>query len=141
MPEACHASLLTVARSSCALAGPPSGMAPRRASVQPNGIEPLPRILTCASARAARADSQRFDPVTHRLLLVLYITPSLPSSQTALSLLHAKGESRVAARLSQLYVPQYLLSIATIAANVAVAVNLIGDAPLPLASSNQSGVQ
>ena len=108
---------------------------------KPNGIEPLPRIPTCATARAARADSQRFDPVTHRLLLVLYITPSLPSSQTALSLLHAKGESRVAARLSQLYVPQYLLSIATIAANVAVAVNLIGDAPLPLASSNQSGVQ
>ena len=74
------------------------------------------------------------------LLLVLYITPSLPSSQTALSLLHAKGESRVAARLSQLYVPQYLLSTVTIAATVAVAVNLIGDAPLPSATNNQSGV-
>ena len=66
------------------------------------------------------------------LLLVLYITPSLPSSQTALSLLHATGEARIAARLSTLYVPQYLLSTLTIAATVATAVNLIGESPSEL---------
>ena len=60
---------------------------------------------------------------------LLAVQTSLPSSQTALSLLHANGEAHLAARLSQLYVPQYLLSTVTIAATVASGVNLIGEAP------------
>ena len=45
-------------------------------------------------------------------------------------MLHARGEPALAARVSSVYLPQYVLSVLTVALVIVVAIRLIGE-PAP----------
>jgi len=63
------------------------------------------------------------DPITQ---MILHIQSAVPSAQTSVSLLAAMDKPRLSARLAQLYVPQYLCSVFTVATVIIVGVQLIG---------------
>ena len=61
--------------------------------------------------------------------MTLHIQSAVPSSQTAVTRLAATGHADLAALLTRLYVPQYLLSIATLPCVIVIAIRLIGEGP------------
>lgn len=60
------------------------------------------------------------------LMLVLHIMTGVPSSQTLVAVLIARGRTDLAASISKVYVPQYLISILSITLLIVVAVMQIG---------------
>ena len=71
--------------------------------------------------------SRRFPqfPDDPAVLMILHIQAGTPSAQTALAVLVAAGQVRLAQQLSQLYVWQYLASALTLATVIVVAVEVI----------------
>ncbi|KAL1500668.1 hypothetical protein AB1Y20_013315 [Prymnesium parvum] len=63
------------------------------------------------------------------LMLVLHVMTGVPSSQTLVAVLIARGRPDLASFVSQVYVPQYLLSIFTIAVLIVIAIFLTSEGP------------
>ncbi|KAL1510510.1 hypothetical protein AB1Y20_006814 [Prymnesium parvum] len=61
------------------------------------------------------------------LQIIIYMQAAVPSSQTAVSFLAASGKPNLSQELSGLYLPQYVLSVFTIAFSIVSAISLIGE--------------
>ena len=68
------------------------------------------------------------DPV---LQIVMYMQAGVPAAQTTVAMLAAAGKTKMAGELSTLYLPQYLVSVFTMAAIIVIAINVIGEEPVP----------
>lgn len=94
----------------------------------------LPAIAIPLTTAAASAGLL---PPRPMLLIVSHIQSAVPSSQTLVAMLHERGESALATRVSRIYLPQYAMSVLTVAAVLVLAIQIIEGAgmavPLPAA--------
>lgn len=86
----------------------------------------VPAVCVPLTALATSAGALPDEPL---LLVLLHVMSSVPSSQTAISLLLAIGQPRLAGQLSEVYVPMYLFSVFTMGAVIVIAVEIIGPGP------------
>ena len=87
----------------------------------------LPAVSMPLTTAAAAAGLLPQQPM---LLIMCHIQSAVPSSTTLVAMLHARGEPALAARVSSVYLPQYVLSVLTVALVIVVAIRLIGE-PTP----------
>ena len=88
----------------------------------------LPAISMPLTTAAAAAGLLPQQPM---LLIMCHIQSAVPSSTTLVAMLHARGEPALAARVSAVYLPQYVLSVPTVALVIVVAIRLIGEPTTP----------
>lgn len=86
----------------------------------------LPLVAMPLNSLAVSAGLLPDEPM---LLLLLHIMAGTPSSQTLVTMLLARGQVDLAAEVSQVYVPQYLASVLTIAAVIVAGIVQIGPGP------------
>jgi len=98
----------------------------------------LPAIAVPLTAAAASAGLLPRRPM---LLIVSHIQSAVPSSQTLVAMLHERGESALAARVSRIYLPQYAMSVLTVAAVIVLAIQIIegaGMAQVPMVAPHDA---
>ena len=88
----------------------------------------LPAVAMPLQWLATRGGVLPNDPV---LQIVMYMQAGVPAAQTTVAMLAAAGKTKMAGELSTLYLPQYLVSVFTMAAIIVIAINVIGEEPVP----------
>ena len=97
----------------------------------------LPAIAIPLTTAAASAGLL---PPRPMLLIVSHIQSAVPSSQTLVAMLHERGESALAARVSRIYLPQYAMSVLTVAAVIVLAIQVIeGDPGMAVPAAPHDG--
>ena len=87
----------------------------------------LPAVAMPLQWLATRGGVLPNDPV---LQIVMYMQAGVPAAQTTVAMLAAAGKTKMAGELSTLYLPQYLVSVFTMAAIIVIAINVIGEEPV-----------
>ena len=87
----------------------------------------LPAVAMPLQWLATRGGVLPDDPV---LQIVMYMQAGVPAAQTTVAMLAAAGKTKMAGELSTLYLPQYLVSVFTMAAIIVIAINVIGEEPV-----------
>ena len=96
----------------------------------------LPAIAIPLTAVAASAGLLPSRPM---LLIVSHMQSAVPSSQTFVAMLHERGESELAARVSRIYLPQYAMSVLTVAAVIVLAIQIIEGAGMAVPAAPHDG--
>ena len=96
----------------------------------------LPAIAVPLTAVAASAGLLPSRPM---LLIVSHMQSAVPSSQTFVAMLHERGESELAARVSRIYLPQYAMSVLTVAAVIVLAIQIIEGAGMAVPAAPHDG--
>ena len=96
----------------------------------------LPAIAIPLTAVAASAGLL---PARPMLLIVSHMQSAVPSSQTFVAMLHERGESELAARVSKIYLPQYAMSVLTVAAVIVLAIQIIEGAGMAVPAAPHDG--
>ena len=96
----------------------------------------LPAIAIPLTTVAASAGLLPSRPM---LLIVSHMQSAVPSSQTFVAMLHERGESKLAARFSRIYLPQYVMSVLTVAAVIVLAIQIIEGAGMAVPAAPHDG--
>jgi len=96
----------------------------------------LPAIAIPLTTAAASAGLL---PPRPMLLIVSHIQSAVPSSQTLVAMLHERGESSLASRVSRIYLPQYAMSVLTVAAVIVIVIQIIEGAGMAVPAAPHDG--
>ena len=96
----------------------------------------LPAIAIPLTAAAVSAGLL---PPRPMLLIVSHIQSAVPSSQTLVAMLHERGESSLASRVSRIYLPQYAMSVLTVAAVIVIVIQIIEGAGMAVPTAPHDG--